>query len=121
MNQRKSPDQWCAILADYERSDLSQADFCRRHGLALSTFHYHRKRRRFRSAPARRLIELRAAPPTVPAPATVPTSSTAAAGRAPLRMDIPLCSSRTVTLHCPLERLSEVIAQLSQPAPLPER
>ncbi|NLT70162.1 MAG: IS66 family insertion sequence element accessory protein TnpB, partial [Verrucomicrobiaceae bacterium] len=37
MNQRKSPDQWCAILADYERSGLSQADFCRRHRLALST------------------------------------------------------------------------------------
>ncbi|NLT71349.1 MAG: hypothetical protein GXX91_11740 [Verrucomicrobiaceae bacterium] len=121
MNQRKSPDQWCAILADYERSGLSQADFCRRHRLALSTFHYHRKRRRSSSAPAGRLIELRAAPPTVPAPAKAPTASAGAAGRASLRMDIPLCSSRTVTLHCPLERLSEVIAQLSRPTPLPER
>ena len=60
MNQRKSPEQWCAILADYERSGLSQADFCRHYRLALSTFHYHRKRSGSSSAPAGRLIELRA-------------------------------------------------------------
>lgn len=41
---RRSEAQWREIFAAYETSDLSQAGFCRREGLALSTFQYHRRR-----------------------------------------------------------------------------
>jgi len=44
MPRTRTPRQWREILDAFDRSDLSQAAFCRRRGLALATFRYHRAR-----------------------------------------------------------------------------
>ncbi|WP_435106578.1 IS66 family insertion sequence element accessory protein TnpA [Arhodomonas sp. AD133] len=41
---RRSEAQWREIFAAHEASGLSQAAFCRREGLALSTFAYWKRR-----------------------------------------------------------------------------
>lgn len=49
---RRTEVQWQEIFSAYEASGLSQAAFCRREGLALSTFQYHRRRGRAAAEPA---------------------------------------------------------------------
>jgi transposase len=44
--QRRSPTERRQLLARYERSGLSQKAFCLRHGVALSTLQYWRRRAR---------------------------------------------------------------------------
>ena len=41
---RRSASDWQSILARYERSDLSQRDFCRSEGVALASFLRWRQR-----------------------------------------------------------------------------
>jgi hypothetical protein len=61
---RKSSAEWQSLMDAYEAGDLSQREFCRRRGLAYSTFGYWR--RRLRSAEVHRqndagpLVELTA-------------------------------------------------------------
>jgi len=43
---RRTEAQWREIFAAHDASGLSQAAFCRREGVALSTFRYHRRRLR---------------------------------------------------------------------------
>ena len=45
-NQRRSVTERRRLLARYERSGLSQKAFCLRHGVALSTLQYWRRRAR---------------------------------------------------------------------------
>ncbi len=47
---RRGATEWRRWLARYERSGLSQKAFCARHGLALSTLTYWRRRDRNRAA-----------------------------------------------------------------------
>ena len=49
---RRTEAQWREIFAAHEASGLSQAAFCRREGLALSTFQYHRRRSHAAAEPA---------------------------------------------------------------------
>jgi hypothetical protein len=44
MPRNRTPKQWREILDAFDRSNLSQAEFCRRWNLALATFRYHRAR-----------------------------------------------------------------------------
>jgi hypothetical protein len=44
MAKHRTARQWASILDLYRRSELSQAEFCRRRGLALSTFGFHLRR-----------------------------------------------------------------------------
>jgi hypothetical protein len=44
MAKQRSTRQWAALLDSYRGSGLSQVEFCRRRGLALSTFGYHLRR-----------------------------------------------------------------------------
>jgi len=44
MPRNRTPRQRREILDAFDRSNLSQAEFCRRRGLALATFRYHRSR-----------------------------------------------------------------------------
>lgn len=64
MPRTRTPRQWREILDAFDRSELSQAEFCRRRGLALATFRYHRSRaatsRALPEAP--RVVELFAEP-----------------------------------------------------------
>ena len=113
MNQRKTPDQWRSILADYERSNQTQVEFCRRRRIALTSFQYHRHRQRHDGAGAQRLIEIRPAATTPPRPPCGAVALSARADEPELRIDVPLSSARAVTLHCTLAQLPEVIAQLA--------
>ena len=40
----RTPQQWQTIMANYDASDLSQADFCRQQGIASSTFFKWKRR-----------------------------------------------------------------------------
>ena len=42
--ERKSRAQWAELMAAYEAGNLPQREFCKRHGVAYSTFGYWRKR-----------------------------------------------------------------------------
>jgi len=66
MPRTRTPRQWREILDAFDRSDLSQAEFCRRRGLALATFRYHRARAAARlvSSEPPRVVELFAEPAT---------------------------------------------------------
>lgn len=68
MPRNRTPRQWREILDAFDRSNLSQAEFCRRRGLALATFRYHRARAATRpSLPeAPRVVELFTEPATSP-------------------------------------------------------
>jgi hypothetical protein len=44
MSRTRTPRQWLEILDAFEHSSLTQAEFCRRRGLALVTFRYRRAR-----------------------------------------------------------------------------
>ena len=55
-------DRWASILADFSSSGLTIDRFCQRRGLALSTFHFWRRRLRddgAHSSHAVPLVELR--------------------------------------------------------------
>ena len=43
MNQRRTPDQWRTIAADYERGNETHGEFCRRGRIPISRFHYNRQ------------------------------------------------------------------------------
>jgi hypothetical protein len=95
MSRTRTPRQWREILDAFERSDLSQSEFCRRRGLALATFRYHRARAALRSGPTEppRLVELIAEPaPQLP-------------GNVHLELDLPL---GPVTVHRPTRRARRV-------------
>jgi hypothetical protein len=68
MPRNRTPKQWREILDAFDRTDLSQAEFCRRRGLALATFRYHRARASIRpvlpEAPC--VVELFTEPSTSP-------------------------------------------------------
>ena len=68
MPRTRTPRQWREILDAFDRSDLSQAEFCRRHGLALATFRYHRARAATRPVlpEAPHVVELFTVPSTSP-------------------------------------------------------
>jgi hypothetical protein len=69
MSRTRTPRQWREILDAFEHSNLSQAEFCRRRGLALATFRYRRARTNTRvSAQPPRLVELFTVPPSVTPP-----------------------------------------------------
>ena len=60
MPRNRTPKQWREILDAFDRADLSQVEFCRRRGLALATFRYHRARAATRPTlpEAPRVVEL---------------------------------------------------------------
>ena len=68
MPRNRTPRQWREILDAFDRSDLSQAEFCRRRGLALATFRYHRARPATRPVlpEAPRVVELFTEPAASP-------------------------------------------------------
>lgn len=76
----RSREQWVQLCADWERSGLRQAEFCRRRGLNLGTLRWWRSQLRTR---ARRDVQVlappaRAAPATtIPVPTFVPVTVTA--------------------------------------------
>jgi len=57
-NSRSKAARWRRYIREWRRSDLTQAQFCRRHNLALSTFSWWQRHLRngthARTAPARR-------------------------------------------------------------------
>jgi hypothetical protein len=100
MNRTRTPRQWREILDAFECSDLSQSEFCRRRGLALATFRYHRARAALRSGPTEppRLVELIAEP----APQLL--------GDLHLELDLPL---GPVTVHGQPAALAELLRLLA--------
>ena len=100
MSRTRTPRQWREILDAFDRSDLSQAEFCRRRGLALATFRYRRARAAARpelSDPPR-VVELFAEP------------ATRSVGDLRLELDLPL---GPVTVHGQAAPLAELLHLLA--------
>ena len=69
--RRRSPEQWQNIMLAYENSDLTQADFCRKESLVLSTFHKWRQRLSVvQSTPSEKPLFVELTPPTNESPST---------------------------------------------------
>lgn len=102
MPRNRTPRQWREILDAFDRSDLSQAEFCRRRRIALATFRYHRARARVAASPVSpespRLVEIFAEPAT-------PT-----VGELRFEIDLPV---GPVTIHGQPARLAELLQLLS--------
>lgn len=47
--RRRTPEEAARLVAEYEASELPKRDFCRKHGLAVSTLDAYRSGRRLRS------------------------------------------------------------------------
>ena len=101
MSRNRTPRQWHEILDAFERSDLSQAEFCRRRGLALATFRYQRARAATSvSAEVPRLVELFTEP--------TPTAPEA------LRLELDLAMG-PVTVHGHAPLIAELLSLLASP------
>lgn len=40
--QKKTREKWRSLIAEYNKSDLSQNDFCKKHGISKSGFFYYK-------------------------------------------------------------------------------
>jgi hypothetical protein len=100
MPRKRTPRQWREILEAFDRSDLSQAEFCRRRGLALATFRY----RRARAAARPELSD----PPRVVELFTTPATSPIVELR--VELDLPL---GPVTIHGQAAPLAELLHLLA--------
>jgi len=110
MSKRRSPEQWRSILSAFHRSGQSQAEFCARKGLSLSTLQYQLRRERHRTggkdageAATPQLLEL--ALPKGPSGLPEPCGSA-------LRVECSLDSPH-VTIECPPGQLGPLLAELS--------
>ena len=77
VRRRRSRTEVEQLVAEYEASGLSRIEFCTRHGLSLSTFNRHRKRRA-RQVPSP-VSPLLAVELSAPPPVAVATTSSALA------------------------------------------
>jgi hypothetical protein len=101
MPRTRTSRQWREILDAFERSELSQAEFCRRRGLGLATFRYQRARAAGpASAGVPQLVELF----TEPAP-TTPDA---------LRLELDLAVG-PVTVHGHPALIGELLSWLASP------
>lgn len=99
MSRTRTPRQWREIFDAFDRSELSQAEFCRRRGFALATFRYQRARATSRISPEEpQLVEL----------FSEPTSMTSEVLR--LELDLPL---GPVTVHGQPASLAELLRLLA--------
>ena len=102
MPRNRTPRQWREILDAFDRSDLSQAEFCRRRRIALATFRYHCARTRAAAIPVSpespRFVEIFAEP------------STHSGGELRIEIDLPV---GPVTIHGQPAPLAELIQVLS--------
>lgn len=82
ISRTKSPratfEERCALLAEWERSGLTQREFSEQHGIPVRTFEYYRRQQLRRSAPSAgpttQLIPVHIAP-AAPAQTTPATNS----------------------------------------------
>jgi hypothetical protein len=96
----RTPRQWREILDAFDRSDLSQAEFCRRRGLTVATFRYHRARTAKSpvSPEAPRVVELFAEPAAHPV------------GELRLELDLPFGPGSIHGQPAPLAELLHLLA-----------
>lgn len=111
MSQRRSPEQWRALLSAFHHSGRTQSVFCSDHGLSVSSLQYQLRRERSRAdnteaegSAAPRLLEI------------VPTDARDDAN--PARPDPVLrveCSldSRRLCVECPSDQLGRLLGELS--------
>lgn len=113
MAKHRSARQWTSVIKSYRGSGLTQVEFCRRKGLALSTLTYHLRRERSdgvrgRSAlegePGSRLLE-------VAVPATQAPRSGCAADS--VLIEVALIRGEFLRIHCQSRQTGEVLRQIS--------
>lgn len=111
MSQRRSPEQWRALLSAFHHSGQSQSDFCSDHGLSVSSLQYQLRRERSRAdnteaegSAAPRLLEI------------VPTDALNdphhARPHPVLRVECSLDSPH-LSIECSPDRLAQLLGELS--------
>lgn len=107
MAMHRSSSEWAALLRSYHRSDLTQAEFCRRKGITVASLGYHLRRDRpvgpVSDAPE--LIELAPFPPA--------SLASVRAGEARIELGTAL---GPVTVHGPACEVARILAAIT-PAP----
>ncbi len=124
MTKQRTARQWASLIRTYESSGLTQAAFCRRHHIALSTLSYHLRKHRAgqHAAPAPHdqpgpacapsLIEL-----SLPSPA--PGAATGGmTSRGEIRIDVNLPGGPATSIHCHSTQAGEILAQLANLQPI---
>lgn len=108
MSRNRTSRQWREILDAFDRSELSQAEFCRRRGLALASFRYYRARAAASqlSSEAPRLVELFAAPAV---------SEPSAIGELRLQLVLPL---GPISIHGRPAPLADLLSLLASTHPV---
>jgi hypothetical protein len=106
MSKQRSARQWAAIIRSYRGSGLTQVEFCRRKGLALSTLTYHLRRdagpegQRSEAGDeaAPKLLELELAVPSLPTATVV--------------IEVPWQRGEGLRIHCHCRQTGEVLRQI---------
>ena len=116
MSKRRTASEWNSLLRDYHRSHLTQAEFCRRRGLAVPTLCW--RLRRERESASERSIRNPGDAPTLLEIQPLPASGTGWPGAATARIELnsplgPLC------VHCPCSELARILVELTAAATKP--
>jgi len=109
MAKHRTTRQWASILQRFENSGLSQAAFCRRHHIPLSTLTYQlrlrRQRERADGEPQPELIELKL-------PASASGSAMEVSHRG-VRIEWRTPVGTPVMIHCASTEVGEILAQIA--------
>mgnify|MGYP001803044883 CR=1 FL=1 len=109
MAKRRSARQWASILESYRGSGLTQAEFCRRKGVALATLGYQLRRDRSPSesrsqsenSPVPQLLEV-----------TSPAADSAGIDGLPIQIEVPTVHGQAVRIHCHSQQVGDVLRQV---------
>lgn len=113
MAKLRTERQWAAIIEEYQRSGLTQAAFCLRESVALSSLVFHLRRHRragthpsSENAAPPRLVELQL--PTAPVPG--PAAKSGSSALISIEWD-------AVRIRCQCHQVGEILAQIQALAP----
>ena len=110
MAKHRSARQWASILRRYENSGMTQAAFCKRHGIALSTLCYHLRRGptlpdgEGEPEPAPGLVELKLPKGGPISPAGAPDAG--------VRIEWAGSGAVKVTIECHSQQVGQILAQI---------
>jgi hypothetical protein len=112
MAKHRSARQWASIIESYRGSALTQVEFCRRKGVALSTLAYHLSRERCDGVRAPSTSEAERGPRlveiSVPAGQVPRGSGTADC----VLIEVPLIRGEVLCIRCLSQQTGEVLRQI---------
>lgn len=115
MAKQRNARQWATLLRRYQRSGLTQAAFCSRHGIALSTLGYQLRKHRAGTAGAAEPAEAAEpadGPGSAPGLIELKLPSPVMAPPAAVRIEVLTAGGPAVSIHCHSAQVGEILTQL---------